>query len=79
MREKRNRVLTALLLALLLTGCGAESAPAAPASAPPEQAAKAASRPHQGAAALRAGLPPARTAGKEAGAAVRNGRRRLLC
>ena len=39
MREKRNRVLTAMLLALLLTGCGAESDPAAPASAPPEQAA----------------------------------------
>lgn len=37
MREKRNRALAALFLALLLTGCGAESVPAAAASAPAER------------------------------------------
>ena len=37
MRKKRNRALAALLLALLLAGCGAESAPAAAVSASPEK------------------------------------------
>lgn len=43
MREKRNRAPAALvvLLALLLTGCGAERTPAAAASAPPEREADA--------------------------------------
>ena len=41
MREKRNRVLAAALLALLLTGCGAESVPAAAASASGERGAEA--------------------------------------